>query len=142
MTPDQESYDELRCYTLGLGDPQFIHQHVVDAYTAQHADADTRPIALTFALVGLYLLAERGFSGRQVQRVHTELAREREAWPEWPLPAARGVVTVADVVRAAPGRDRDAAIHAWCASVWQAFHASRAAVAALLRRRGIDARAF
>jgi hypothetical protein len=46
MSSEAEVYDELRCYTLGLHDLEFIHQHVVDAWSAQHADADTRPIAL------------------------------------------------------------------------------------------------
>lgn len=46
------AYDELQAYTLAHGDPAFIHQHVVDAWAAQHADEETKPIALTFALVG------------------------------------------------------------------------------------------
>jgi len=37
-TADQHSYHALCCYTLQHGDATFIHQHVVDAYTAQHAD--------------------------------------------------------------------------------------------------------
>jgi hypothetical protein len=111
----------------------------VDAWTAQHADRDTRPIALAFALVGLYLLAERGFSGREVQRVHTQLARRREDWPEFPLPAARGSITVVEVLVTAPGAAREAAIHAWCASVWAAYAASHAAVVQLLERRGYGA---
>lgn len=53
MTP-RDAYDELCAYTLTRGDPGFIHQHVVDAFTAQHADETTEPITLTFALVGLY----------------------------------------------------------------------------------------
>ena len=137
MTSEQEAYDELRCYTLGLHDPQFVHQHAVDAFTAQNADGHTRPIALTFALVGLYLLAERQFSGRQVQRVHMELAKKKRAWPEFALPASRGQIRVTDVVSAPPGLERDAAIHRWCASVWQAFHASHGPVAELLQQRGI-----
>jgi hypothetical protein len=139
MSSEAEAYDELRCYTLGLQDAQFVHQHVVDAWTAQHADRDTRPIALTFALVGLYLLAERGLSGREVQRVHTQLARRRENWPVFPLPAARGSITVVEVLETAPGAARAAAIHAWCASVWAAYAASHAAVAQLLERCGYGA---
>ena len=138
MTSEQELYDELRCYTLTLRDPAFIHQHVVDAFTAQHADAQTRPIALTFALVGLYLLIERQFTGRQVQRVHTELARRKESWPVLVLPAARGAITVADVMVAPEGTRRDEAIHAWCACVWEAFRGNRPAVVALLRQRGYE----
>jgi hypothetical protein len=41
---EQQAYDELQCYTLGHSDPGFIHQHVVDAWAAQHADERTKPI--------------------------------------------------------------------------------------------------
>jgi hypothetical protein len=34
-------------------DPSFIHQYVVDAFAAQQADEQTKPMKLTFALVGL-----------------------------------------------------------------------------------------
>jgi hypothetical protein len=139
MSSEPEAYDQLCSYTLGLKDAQFVHQHVVDAWTAQHADRDTRPIALSFALVGLYLLAERGFSGREVQRVHTGLARRRESWPVFPLPAARGSITLVEVLETASGAARDAAIRAWCASVWAAYAASHAAVAQLLEARGLGA---
>ena len=47
-------------------DPAFIHQHVMDAWAVQTADELTKPIQLTFALVGLYLHVEMAFSGRQV----------------------------------------------------------------------------
>jgi hypothetical protein len=46
----------------------WFHRHVVDAFTAQHADEQTKPIAVTFALVGLYL---HQFS----QLVHVSAAR-------------------------------------------------------------------
>ena len=36
----QEQYNELSYYTLLHGDPSFIHQHIVDAYIAQTADAN------------------------------------------------------------------------------------------------------
>jgi hypothetical protein len=53
---DREQYNELLYYTLCHQDiGYFIHQHVVDAYTAQTADNNTKPIAIIFALVGLYL---------------------------------------------------------------------------------------
>src|ERR1700733_15180069 len=81
MTPDPEDlYHELSCYTLAHPDPSFIHQHIVDAYTAQHADETTKPIALVFALIGLYLHVEKNFTGRQVQRFHRKLAKIRRMW--------------------------------------------------------------
>ena len=134
---EQEAYDELQCYTLGHGGPEFIHQHVVDAWAAQHADEQTKAIGLAFALVGLYLHVERGFSGQQVQRVHMKLGRCKRNWPSFPLPRERGSVTATQVMSAPAGPDRDRAIHSWCASVWEAFRDSHRAVADLLHRHGI-----
>ena len=130
--PDQRAYQELQCYTLAHGDPAFLHQHVLDAWVAQHADGRTKPIAVTFALAGLYLHVECGFTGRQVQRAHMVMGQRKRTWPAFTVPAGRGAVDVGQVVAAAPGAERDAAIHAWCASVWQAFRENREAMAALL----------
>jgi hypothetical protein len=137
MASDYELYDELRCYTLAHGDPSFIHQHVVDAFAAQHADERTKAIALTFALVGLYLHIEKGFSGKQVQRTHMELARRKRVWPQFGLPPDRGSMTAGDVMAAPAGPERDLAIDAWCASVWNAFSGSHREVAELLRQHGV-----
>jgi hypothetical protein len=46
-------------------------------------------------------------------------------------------MTAVDVTLAPEGTERDAAIHAWCVSVWQAFAESGATVAELLRQHGI-----
>lgn len=132
-----DAYHELQAYTLTHSDPAFIHQYVVDAWTAQHADEQTRPIALTFALVGLYLHVEKGYTGRQVQRVHMALARRRRRWPEFVLPRQRGAITVRQVMAAPAGPERDRAIDAWCASVWEAFRDNQEEVAELLRQYGI-----
>ena len=131
-TSEEQAYEELQAYTLGHGGAEFVHQHVVDAWAAQHSDEQTKPIQLTFALIGLHLHIDRGFSGRKVQRVHMALARRRRHWPSFPLPADRGTVTAAQVVAAPPGRERDQAIDTWCASVWNAFKESHQAVAELL----------
>ena len=58
MAVDRAAYDELASYTLAHGDPAFIHQHVVDAFAAQHATDDSKPIGVAFALIGLYLHVE------------------------------------------------------------------------------------
>lgn len=66
-TEEQQMYNQLAFYTLSHPDKIFfIHQLVVDAYTAQHADAQTKPIAITFALAGLYLVVEKNYTGKQV----------------------------------------------------------------------------
>lgn len=43
---EQTAYHELQAYSITHGDPAFIHQHVVDAWTLQHADEHTKPIAI------------------------------------------------------------------------------------------------
>jgi hypothetical protein len=133
MPTDEELYNDLAYYTLAHPDPAFIHQLLVDAYTAQRADATTKPIAITFALIGLYLVVEKNFTGKQVQRVHMQLARSRQMWPSFSLPDDRGTMTVGDVASVPPGVERDAAIYQWCAAVWEAWRGSRESVAALLR---------
>ena len=129
--------DELSAYTLSKRDGPFIHQHVVDTYAAQNATAETKPIGITFALVGLYLHNEKGLTGREVQRAHMKLAQRKQPWPEFTLPANRGTMSVEDVLAVPEGESRDDAIHAWCASVWNAFRENEPRVAELLRRNGI-----
>ena len=129
------AYDELCAWTLGHGGAEFIHQHVVDAWLAQHADAATKPVGITMALVGLYLHVEHGWTGREVQKAHMQLARTKRAWPAFELPAQRGEATPSEVLAA---EDRERAIDAWCAAVWQAYaSANRARVEALLHAAGI-----
>ncbi len=134
---ERRAYDELQCYTLELRDAPFIHQHVVDAWAAQHADAQGKPITLTFALVGLYLHLERGFTGRAVQLAHMAMARTKHDWPRFTLPPSRGPVTARDVMAAPAGAARDCAIDTWCASVWEAYAGSHRAVGELLHQRGV-----
>jgi uncharacterized protein DUF5946 len=116
-----KKYYELSYYTLGHADPEFIHQHIVDAFAAQTANGDTKPITLALALIGLYLYLEKGYTGKQVQMAHTSLARRTEEYPTFDLPEDRGEISVADVLSKAAGEERDAMIRTWCASVWQAY---------------------
>ncbi|MBS0260346.1 MAG: hypothetical protein JSS02_00205 [Planctomycetes bacterium] len=134
---DLEAYHELCCYTLSHWHPSFIHQHVVDAFAVQHADRQTKPIALTFGLIGLYLHVERGFTGRNVQRVHMDLGKQKHTWPDFELPDDRGDMTALHVLAAPPGPDRDRAIDEWCESVWEAFQMNRERVVQLLRQHGM-----
>jgi hypothetical protein len=133
MSPEESACHELSYYTLAHGALTFIHQHVVDAFAAQDADGDDKPIRLTFALVGLYLHVERGYTGRQVQLAHMALARQKRAWPKFPLPPFRGRITAVDVLAAPEGPCRDEMIHEWCVCVWEEFRESRQAVEDLLK---------
>src|SRR3954464_9787599 len=108
---DESLYNELTLYTLLKRDPEFIHQEVVDAWAAQTADENSKPIKIAFALIGLYLYLEKGCTGREVQLAHMRLAKDgRKEWPYFKLPEHRGSITAADVLRAPAGPERDAAI--------------------------------
>jgi len=125
------AYDEVYAYTMGR--PGFILQHVVDAFAVQTATQETKPIAIVFGLIGLYLHVEKQYSGREVQKVHMKLAQRKRPWPIVDLPEDRGTVTVLDVLAASVGPDRDAAIENWCRSVWSAFRANRQTIIARLQ---------
>jgi hypothetical protein len=129
----QEMFYELSCYTLTHRDRSFIHQHAVDAFAAQYADENTTPITLAFALIGLYLLIEKNFSGKEVQQAHMKLAKHLKQWPTFNLPGNRGELMVYDVVAAPVGSKRDEAILKWCASVWQAYIESHQKVTELVK---------
>jgi len=117
-----QPYHDLAFYTLAHPDSQyFIHQHIVDAQTAQTADAHTKPIAIVYALVGLYLMLEKNYTGRQVQLAHMQLSKNKKDLPPIPLPEKRGEITVQEVLNATAGPERDGAIRDWCVSVWDAY---------------------
>jgi len=134
MGVEEEPIHQLSAYTLNHGDPAFIHQHVVDAYAAQNASERTKPVAITFALAGLYLHVEKNFTGREVQLAHMKMAKNKRPWPSFSLPEDRGAITVREVLAAPVGERRDAMIEAWAAAVWAAFRDSRDTVAEVLRQ--------
>ena len=131
---DQDLYNEMAYYTLAHSSPSFIHQYVVDAFTAQHADETTKPIAIVFALIGLYLFLEKDFSGRQVQRAHVQLAKRRKDWPRLQIPQEVGRMSIADALAAEPGETRDTKIREWCVSVWDAWRESRNQIVDLVKK--------
>lgn len=139
MSKEDDLYNQLAFYTLAHPDPSFIHQLVVDAYTAQNADDSTKPIAVVFALIGLYLHLDKGYTGKQVQRAHMQLASRSRDWPKLPLPTERGDIRIEQVLAAEPGPARNAVIERWCAAVWNAWLASRPAITSIARQHlGID----
>jgi hypothetical protein len=133
MDAMRKAYDEVYVYTMGRDGASFTLQHVVDAFAAQTASADSKPIGVIFALVGLYLHVEKQYSGRQVQRVHMQLGHQKRQWPAVLLPRDRGSMTAIDVLAAPEGTERDLAISSWCRSVWTAFRDSRQTIVDLLR---------
>ena len=115
-----ELYGELTAYTLTRS-ADFIHQHGVDAYQAQHIVRTGSNIGPAFSLIGLCLAIERGATGLQVQRAHMHLGGMRRNWPELELPRNRAAITVRDVLDAEPGDPRDAMLMKWCAAVWESW---------------------
>jgi hypothetical protein len=114
-------YSDLLSYTVAKQDPEFIHQYAVDAYAAQHGGGTTRNISIAFGLIGLYLATERGYTGRQVQRAHMQIARIQKDWPRLEPPARLAGVTVMDVFRAGTGSEKDAMIRQWMVAVWESW---------------------
>ena len=113
-----QRYNELLVYTLSLGDKEFIHQHAIDTYAAQHSGSGLRPIQICFALIGLYLYLERGYSGKEVQQAHRKLAERTKDWTMLmharPIPS----MTVVDILRSTPGESRNDRIRQWADAVW------------------------
>ncbi|HUY99086.1 MAG TPA: DUF5946 family protein [Thermomicrobiaceae bacterium] len=139
--PVERSYASAACWalcmrlsgeTMSWRDPGFVHQLAVDAYAAQHYGPRVKPITITFALVGLYLVNEHGFSGRQVQRVHMALANRTRDWPAFQPVAARATLMVSSVVDAPVDAWPDA-VARWSSAVWQIWRREQATIAELLR---------
>jgi len=126
--------NELSYYTLAHGDSAFIHQHLVDAYGAQHVPESKSTIGAAFALAGLYLAVERRFTGRQVQSMHMLMASKSRQWPRFEPPQGVGPLTVADVLRVQPGSRRDRELMRWCASVWAAWSSEQDRVREMVAR--------
>jgi hypothetical protein len=126
--------NELSYYTLAHGDRAFIHQHVVDAYGAQHVRPSPSTIGPAFALAGLYLAVERKFTGRHVQKLHMVMAGASKQWPRFDPPQQVGPLNVGDVVGTEPGPQRDDAIMRWCAGIWAAWSAEQVRVREMVDR--------
>lgn len=131
---DEATYHELILYTLAHPSPEFIHQYVIDAFAAQHPSKHSKPITLWFALAGLYLHLEKGFTGKQVQMMHIQMAASHNRnWPIFDPPLFLGAVTVHSVLACHEGRQRDEEIQKWCISVWGAWHECHERVSVLIK---------
>ena len=105
-----------------------------NAYGAQHVRQSKSTIGAAFALAGLYLAIERGFSGRQVQKMHMRMARKSKEWPRFIQPQDVGPLTVADVLAVPPGPRRDEKLMDWCASVWGGWSPQHGRVSEMVDR--------
>jgi hypothetical protein len=102
---------------LAKQDAEFIHQHAVDSYAAQHRGGTTRNISIAFGIIGLYLALEKEYTGRQVQLAHMQIARIQKDWPRLKPPVKPAVITVIDVLRTGIDAEKDAMICRWMAAV-------------------------
>jgi hypothetical protein len=114
-------FSDLSCYTVAKQDTEFIHQHAVDAYEAQHTGGKTRNITVAFGLIGLYLAPEKGYTGKQVQQAHMQIAKVRKDCPRLEPPARPAQLTVMDVLFAPDELEKDAMIRKWMAAVWESW---------------------
>jgi Family of unknown function (DUF5946) len=130
----QEQYHELAFYTLEHKGGNFIHQHVVDAFAAQTADEHTKPITLVYGLAGLYLLIEKKYNGKEVQQAHVQMSKGSKVFPVINLPVERGRITIATILDAAAGAERDALIYDWCKCVWEAYKAEHEKIIAVTKQ--------
>ncbi len=123
---------QLTAFTLSPGEPDFIHQIVVDTYRAQHHAPNDKPVSITFALIGLYLVFEKGYTGRQVQLAHMTLAKRNREWPNFKNPRKKNAVTVQDVLEE-PGTDNHrVTIMRWAEAVWADWEPEHEAIRKLV----------
>lgn len=116
-------YNQLAYYTLSHKGGDFIHQHLVDAYTIQTANENTKPIAIIYALAGIYLHVEKNYTGKEVQQAHLKMSKKSKTFPTIILPENRGAITISDIIKIDDPKEKDAAIHKWCESIWLKFSA-------------------
>lgn len=116
-----QEYIELSLYTMSKQDLNFMHQHAVDTYSAQHAGAGMKDITIVFSLIGLYYAIEHGYTGKQVQRVHMLLSKQKHKWPSIQSPNKPYTLTVHDVLKEESGEKRDAMLQKWMQDVWQGW---------------------
>ena len=110
-------FSQLSAFTNSLGDKEFSHQHVVDAYGAQHVGLYTKKVVPTMTLVGLFLQLEHNYTGIQVQRAHMVIADQTKDWPDFEKPQSLATVTVLDVLKV-PDSKKMQMLRVWCAAVW------------------------
>lgn len=115
----QEHYNTLCGLSFSYFDPSFTHQLAVDAYTAQHAFDESKPIGIVFALIGLCLVNKHDFTGRQVQRFHMNIQKQK--WPKLTPPSLKSDITIADISGISDENQRNTMIKKWALEVWETW---------------------
>jgi hypothetical protein len=92
---------------------------VVDCYSLQHERYILSGRSLAAHLTGVCIALEHGGDAPLLRAVQRWLSRTREL-PKPAVPAARGDVTIDDVIAAAP-EERRGVVRRWAASAWAAW---------------------
>jgi hypothetical protein len=100
-----------------------LHQLTVDAYAAQHVGPQVPAVGVAFALIGLHLALDEGWTGAAVRAAHQHLAAHPSGWPRFSAPRTPGWLTVADVAGSPSPEEHARRARSWAASVWQAWSA-------------------
>ena len=95
-------------------------QSAVDAFTLQHLTSVMPPIRQAFALNGLYLVFELGFTGLQARAAHSHLANTVRNWTAYDRAGAVGELTVSDVSIGSVDHCVDD-MASWGRTVWDAW---------------------
>jgi hypothetical protein len=115
-------------------DSRFAYRRrtVVDAYSLQHPAYILSVKSFAAHLCGLCAAAERASDPRAERAIWSDLRIPTDA-AKPPLPAVRGSLTVVELVEATTPEAFRAAVDAWMADVWAAWHEHHA-----LARRWLD----
>jgi hypothetical protein len=105
-----------------------LHQLTEDAYGAQHAGPRVPAIGMAFALIGLHLVLDAGWSGTAVRAAHQYLAAHYKNWPRFTAPGQPAVLTVAHVAGSPTPEVHASRVRAWAASVWESWSTEHQAV--------------
>ena len=105
-----------------------LHQLTQDAYTGQHAGPRVPAIGIAFALIGLHLALDSGWSGNEVRAAHQYLAARHKVWPGFEPPSAPAALTVSHVAGSPTPEEHASRVRAWASSVWESWSAEHAAV--------------
>jgi hypothetical protein len=120
---------------LHLGVLGRLHQLTVDAYAAQHAGGSAARIGVAFALIGLSLSLDEGWSGDQVRDAHQYLGATFKDWPGFAPAAERTWMTVYDVALASSPEEHARLVQRWASEVWAAWAPIHSDVLALIEAR-------
>jgi hypothetical protein len=105
-----------------------LHQLTEDAYGAQHAGPKVPAIGMAFALIGLHLALDEGWSGNGVRSAHQYIAAHHRDWPRFAAPQIVAGLTIAHVAGSSTPEEHASRVRAWAASVWESWSAEHQAV--------------